>query len=314
MTSTRGFFDQLKATRDAVGLIMGVDSRTSSKELRALANSDLVGAAAVFKALLDKGVLTDADVSAAIGGAVSGDGSFWDPEPETPTDALAAAWSTFPGEDFEGGVNGIDATDLNTAFAGGQVGDSLLAIDGSVTFDSSTARSGSLSMKTITANGTWRGLQTATYESTATLFTRFYFKASAVPPDVDGVRVLSLYPGDISGGPSFELGIDGGGGPGVFLTGGVGRIDATMPNVCNGSWWRVETGIYETTLLTGSEVRLYTGANLTGTTIDHDFQTDYDGSRVTSAVIGQSGSRLVSGGFTCRMDDVAFSDSGWVGP
>lgn len=316
MTTTRHLWDTVRAARDTIALLLGSDITRMGKEGRAAHGATLAPMAALAKALVDKGVLTESDVITALSNSVSADGSYWDPEPTDPPvpGETAGSWDTFPGETFESGANGVDATALNTAFAGGQVGDSLLPASGSMKFDSSTAQAGSLSLKTITNDGTSRGLASAVYDSSATLFARFYFKASAVPPRENGVRVLSFLP-TLADGACFEVNIDGSGLPGIFLSGGDGRPDDTMPNVCDGAWWRIEAGIYTTTLLPVCEVRLYTGANLTGTTMTDGYQADYDATRVTVALIGHPGSRLSSGDtWACWMDNVEFSSSGWIGP
>jgi hypothetical protein len=317
VTTARQYWDVLRTVRNEVALLFGVDMARTSREVRAADNGNLVPVAALAKALVDKGVLMDSDIETALSNAVSADGSFWDPEPPEPPvqGETAGPWDTFPGETFEGGVNGVDASALNTAFAQGPVGDSLLSADGSMKFDSSTAAAGSLSLKTITNDGTSRGLATPVFDSSATLFARAYFKATTIPPSSAGVRILSFRP-DLAADAALEVNIDGDDGlPSMVLSGGVGLPDATMPNVCDGAWWRVEVGFYATTLTPQCELRLYTGANLTGTTMTAGYQGGYDGSRASIAVVGHASSRLVSGDtWTCWLDNVAFSTSGWIGP
>lgn len=316
MTTSRAYWDALKATRDKISILMGVDISSMGSDSRTAADATMATVAALAKTLVDKGLISDTDLQTAVNAAVSSDGSIWDAEavqPGGPGNTGASDWSTFPGEGFESGTNGADATAANTAFAAGQVGNSLLATNGTVTFDSSQHAVGSFSAKTFTQGGWTRALRTATYAATGTLYTRFYFRATGGPP-ASGSQVFSAQLNPDLSTPNqngFALGLDSAGWPAMF-DGAVARLAGTTPpSICNGSWWRIEAAIYGTTC----ECRTYTGANLTGTTASATWTGSYTSGSVNVVNIGQPYPLFGSGSsWTVWHDNVAFSTSGWVGP
>lgn len=81
MATTRGYWNALRSTRNAIALRMGVDASGVPKDIRALANANLATVAVVIKALTDKGVITDADLTAARDAAIA---DIWDDEPNLP--------------------------------------------------------------------------------------------------------------------------------------------------------------------------------------------------------------------------------------
>lgn len=317
MASTRSYFDTLQSVRDLIGAPLGIDLSMAEDALRRAADADLSVVAVLAKILVDKGVCTDAELQTFLNGAAAGtDGSVWTPDSqENPPGNWA--FDAFPGEGFETGANGDDATASNTAFARGPVGDSLLTANGTCRFDSSTSAVGSKSLKTVT-QGPWsRGLRTDTYAAANPLYSRFYFKAAAAPASA-ACRIFSAQvnpdPGsglDAEDQWTFELGVDSPSGkPFIF-----DNLSAVFPggssSICNNAWWRIELGIYGTTC----ELRAYTGVNLTGTTTTFSYTGSYSGKAVNSVMIGQPGSRLSTGQtWTTWHDSVAFSTSGWVGP
>jgi lipid-binding SYLF domain-containing protein len=86
MATTRQVWDGLRTVRNQVAARLGVDVTTSSKEARAMGNANLAMVAVVVKVLIDKGLITGAELQAAANAAASGaDGSSWDDEPINPT-------------------------------------------------------------------------------------------------------------------------------------------------------------------------------------------------------------------------------------
>jgi hypothetical protein len=85
MATTRQVWDGLRAARNTIAARMGVDVTTSSKEVRAMGNANLAAVAVLAKTLIDKGLITGADLQATAAGATGGaDGSSWDDEPVNP--------------------------------------------------------------------------------------------------------------------------------------------------------------------------------------------------------------------------------------
>lgn len=81
MASVRTYWNALVSTRNAVASRLGVDVPTTDKALRAISNADVAVIAVVVKALTDKGVLTDDDLTAARQSAI---GDVWNEEPNLP--------------------------------------------------------------------------------------------------------------------------------------------------------------------------------------------------------------------------------------
>lgn len=319
MTSAREYFDTLKTARDAIGTKMGVIIPGADFSLRVVADADLAVVGILAKRLVDSGAFTDAQLQSAIAAAVNGtDGSTWtdDPSGGGVDPGTGNPFDNFPGESFETGTSGAAADASNTAFTRGPVGDSLLSSNGTMTFDSSTAAVGTKSLRTFTRDGWSRALRTDTYTTTSTLYARFYFRATAATPaSASTIFATMLNPASGSGlggdiPEAFTLGIEATTGK-VFMFDQAASLGGSTSNVCNGSWWRIEAAISGTT----ATVRLYTGANLTGTTINETFSGTYSATPVNSAMIGQPGSRMSSGQtWTTWHDKTAFSTSGWVGP
>lgn len=314
MANARQYFDTLKDARDRLALILGVDADACPDDVRRLANANIAVVAVLAKNLVDGGVLTDAQLQKSLNDAVGGvDGSTWTDSPVTPPPDTVPAFDTFPGEGFEAGTSGADATEANTAFVAGQVGDSMLPANGTCVFDSSTQVAGSNSLATMTANGFTRALRTDTYAATDTLYVRFYFRAASGPP-ASGSQVFSAQfnPSESTASAAgFGVGLDAAGWPAMF-DGGIGRLAGTTPpSVCDGAWWRLEAAIYGTTC----ELRGYTGPNLTGTTAAFTFTGTYSAGPVNVVNIGQPYPLFGSGDtWTVYHDDVAISAAGWVGP
>jgi hypothetical protein len=84
VATTRQYWNQLRTTRNQIGLLMGADVTALSVEQRILSNATLAVIALVVKALTDKGVLADADLVTARNNALGADGSAWDMEPLQP--------------------------------------------------------------------------------------------------------------------------------------------------------------------------------------------------------------------------------------
>jgi hypothetical protein len=81
MTTVRQYWNSLVATRNTVALRLGVSVPDTQKTARALANADLALVAVVCKAIVDKGLLTDADLQAARDAAIA---DTWNDEPDLP--------------------------------------------------------------------------------------------------------------------------------------------------------------------------------------------------------------------------------------
>ena len=81
MATTRQYWNALKSTRDQIAVLMGVDVAGMPKTARALANANLATVGIVVKALTDKGVISDADLTAARNAAIA---DVWDDEPNLP--------------------------------------------------------------------------------------------------------------------------------------------------------------------------------------------------------------------------------------
>lgn len=84
MATTRQYFNALRTTRNAFALKMGVDVTQSTKEVRAVAGGTLACLAVILKLLVDKGLVSDAELQAAQTAALGADGSTWDDEPLQP--------------------------------------------------------------------------------------------------------------------------------------------------------------------------------------------------------------------------------------
>lgn len=78
MATTVTYYRQLKNARDTIAAALGVDVRSVQTETRAMSNAVLACLAILIKALTDNGVLTDAQLQAAVQTALA---EAWDPEP-----------------------------------------------------------------------------------------------------------------------------------------------------------------------------------------------------------------------------------------
>lgn len=83
MATTRQYWNALKNTRDAIAITMGTDVTMLQPGARAISNATLATVAIVVKALTDKGVISDAELTAARNAAL---GDVWDRE--KPTDEV----------------------------------------------------------------------------------------------------------------------------------------------------------------------------------------------------------------------------------
>jgi hypothetical protein len=82
VTAVKGYVDAITSKETFVCSLFGVDvSRANSTELRAVNLLHKVWLGGLMKALVDKGLLTDAEISAAIDSTL-GDG--WPPVPLDP--------------------------------------------------------------------------------------------------------------------------------------------------------------------------------------------------------------------------------------
>lgn len=81
MTTYRQYFDQLRISSRGMSGKFGVDMRMGSRESRTILAVVGAALAAILKLLVDKGVVTDAEVQAAFQAAA---GDTWDPEPDEP--------------------------------------------------------------------------------------------------------------------------------------------------------------------------------------------------------------------------------------
>lgn len=80
MTSHREYWDQLRSLERGIGARFGVDFRMSSQETRAVLAVVGAALAVIIKALVDKGVITDQDLTDGWTVAAT---DTWDPEPAT---------------------------------------------------------------------------------------------------------------------------------------------------------------------------------------------------------------------------------------
>lgn len=74
------YLDSLRTTRDAIALNLGTDTTFGSLQLRVLSDSDLACVAMVMKALVDKGLMTAADFTAAQSAVIT-EAATWQPLP-----------------------------------------------------------------------------------------------------------------------------------------------------------------------------------------------------------------------------------------
>lgn len=77
MATVRQYYNGLKVTRDAVCQYMGTIPDSQPADRRAFMNATLMCVAIIVKAIVDKGVITDADLTAARNSAI---GDVWDQE------------------------------------------------------------------------------------------------------------------------------------------------------------------------------------------------------------------------------------------
>lgn len=96
MAVARTFFDAFRTFRNQAAMIMGTDVTRCPEDVRAMSNADLAAVAVLAKVLVEKGVITGAQLQAAanaalggMGGVPAADGSVWDPE--VPTDQIPPA-------------------------------------------------------------------------------------------------------------------------------------------------------------------------------------------------------------------------------
>lgn len=77
MATVRQYYNALKTTRDTVCQYMGTIPDSLPADRRAYMNATLVCVAIVVKALVDKNIISDADLTAARNSAI---GDVWDQE------------------------------------------------------------------------------------------------------------------------------------------------------------------------------------------------------------------------------------------
>lgn len=78
MASPRTYWVALRNTRNAVATRLGCDVTRADVSVRAISGADLACVVVLVKALTDKGVITDAELSAAQAAVLA---DVWDVEP-----------------------------------------------------------------------------------------------------------------------------------------------------------------------------------------------------------------------------------------
>lgn len=81
MATLRQYATRMRATQNKVAVKLGSDLSTAPKELRVAVTSVLVVVAVLVKAIVDKGVLTDAELQTALTAA---EDDLYDDEPRNP--------------------------------------------------------------------------------------------------------------------------------------------------------------------------------------------------------------------------------------
>lgn len=290
MASAEDYYLTLRQPRNVIAEAFGVRIDEGSAELRWNLDSDLAAVATILKLLVDQGVVTDTQVQTALTAAATGtDGSVWSDIVAQPSGGAMVL-----DEEFFLGADGDDATEANTAFVRGQVGDSLLPSLGTVTFDTTVHQSGGVATaKTYTVDGWSRALRTDTYDLTSTAYTGFFFNAAA-PPATSGCRIFAFQRGPNPGSDvdadtwALELSVDSSGLPTMIDDGTVRGPSTTPPNICDGNWYRITMGLYGATC----ECNIYD--NPSSPPI-FTWTNTYGAGPVDSVVVGQPRSALTSG-------------------
>jgi hypothetical protein len=321
VAQVKAYFETLRAARDAVAELRGTDPALTPPEARAMANADLAVTAGVVKALVENGVLTLAQVQSGLTDALGADGSTWTIEESTDAVGELPSFDDFVPEGFETGPNGATVTALNSSFAGGAVTDPYTAGTAAATFDNTQHYSGTYSLKTATGDGASVAMRSATVSAYNKLHVRFYFRAAA-PPATSGCRLYAAQMNPVDGSTeanrwAFEVAVDSAGRPHMYDDGVDQAPGSTPPNICDGTWWRVEALVAYADFYagTGVELRLYGGADVATTNITFSWTGSYSAGWVDTVLLGQPRSALTSGqSWSAWFDDVDLWIGDWLGP
>lgn len=213
---------------------------------------------------------------------------------------------------------GSDTTVVSAANSGGASGtafDSVTNPSSIMTFSSTQEHAGSLALRTaqpgvaVSTYGVWNGWGSLT----TSIYTRLYFYVSAV-----NVANLILGWRSNTDAAAGYMGINATGK--IVMQNAAGTaVSTSTTTISANTWYRLETRIQASTTVGQVEWRLYTGANLDGTT------TTEAPAAVTNAVltaniagvrIGPAG--ITSGGaatnITGYLDDIGINNTTWLGP
>lgn len=81
MATVRAYWGSLRNTRNTIAQLLGTDIRGADTQVRAVSGADLATVAIVMKALVDKGLISNAELDAARDAALA---ELWDTEQPLP--------------------------------------------------------------------------------------------------------------------------------------------------------------------------------------------------------------------------------------
>jgi hypothetical protein len=316
VATVRTYWDTLGPTRDLIALAMGTDLQTTPPDMRSQSNATLAVVAALVKALVEDGVLTAEQLQTVLDAAQGADGSTWAVEAQT-DDVVPLPFIDYFGPEAFDGTNGVAVDESNSDFAWGPVVDPVVTGTVSAVFDTSQKYAGTSSLKTVTNDGAALALRAALFQAVPEFYIRFYFNAAAAPA-TGNCRIYAAQFEPVDGTTtsaerwSFEVAVDSSGHPVMYDNGTIRAPGSTPPNICDGTWWRVEAKL---SYLGACELRLYGGADVATTTITFSWTGTYAGGLIDTFLIGQPRSALTSGqSWTTWHDNVDVWTKGWLGP
>lgn len=195
-------------------------------------------------------------------------------------------------EDFEGGTDGATVNSTNSIFT--------TAFGTTVTFDDTQSVTGNLSMLVdTTSSASMVGVE---YGAHVVTYWRMYLHLDALP--AANTYVMAMH---ASGTKQMDVRVTPTGA--VTVRDGNVAVWTSATTVAAGEWFRME-GVCDSTA-GAQQVRLFTGANVHGTTPDvTSGDVAYSGTAITNGTAGASNSTTAK----FWIDDYAVDDANFPGP